>query len=147
MIIQWKSSQALFANDYIKITLPETIHNGSLTISYSISTAYSKEITNNQNSLAYLGSNTYYLPVSANLSSSTWYELRLNVDKSLTVLYGLVQLSVVSSLGSSPIMHAWNDGFQYFHLEQNNIPTLSTFILSINNSVSTMAGSRYPILF
>ncbi len=111
MIIQWKSSSALFANDYIKITLPETIHNGSLTISYSISTAYSKEIINNQNSLAYLGSNTYYLLVSANLSSSTWYELRLNVDKSLTVLYGLVQLSVVSSVGSSPIIHAWNDGF------------------------------------
>jgi hypothetical protein len=73
MIIQWKSSQPIFTNDYIKITLPETIHNGSLSISYSLSTAYSTGIVSNQNSVAYVGSNTYYLPVNANLSASIWY--------------------------------------------------------------------------
>jgi len=73
IIMQFKSSMPIFSNCYFKLTVPETLHNTSLSISFSLSTAYSATIIEAHNSLPYVGSNTYYFPVTANISAGAWY--------------------------------------------------------------------------
>lgn len=43
-------------------------------------------------------------------------------------------------------MYAWDDGFEYYHLEQNAIPQQGILELNVNNTLSTIAGDRYLTL-
>lgn len=97
-------------------------------------------------SLTYVGGNSYFLPVLTNLSASEWYELRIRPTKTMTFVYGLVQLSIVSRQTSPNIMHSWDDGFEYYHLEQNAVPQQGILYLNVNNTLSTSAGDRYLTL-
>jgi hypothetical protein len=147
IIVQWKCFNTIFANDFIKITVTEPLHgNTSLAISFSLSTANSNSAIVRKNSLPYASNNTYFLPVSTNLSGSIWYELRLDVKTDLAKIYGLVQLEVVG--GETPLanVYEWNDGFEYFHLEETTIPSLTIFTININSTLSTIAGNRYSVL-
>lgn len=76
----------------MKVTLPEPIHGTATSIPFTLMTAHSLSILTSMDSLSYTGSNTYFLPIKANLSSEVWYELRLTLLNSLTITYGLVQL-------------------------------------------------------
>lgn len=73
LTIQWKCYETIYEYDYVKVTLPEPIHDASLTIRFSLQTAYSKDIIILQQSLAYVGANTYYLPMQNNLTTDVWY--------------------------------------------------------------------------
>lgn len=73
LIVEWKCYQPIYESDFIKITLPETIHNTSLTITFSLLTAHSLSIISSASSLSYVGSNAYFLPVKVNLTADVWY--------------------------------------------------------------------------
>lgn len=44
------------------------------------------------------------------------------------------------------MIHSWDDGFEYYHLEQNAIPQQGIFKINVNNTLSTIAGHRYLAL-
>lgn len=58
----------------------------------------------------------------------------------------MVELYAVSKSSAPYIGYAWNSGFEYYHLEQNNTPSLGMLSLHVNNTPSTIAGSRYNLL-
>lgn len=70
------------------------------------------------------------------------------LGRSLTIVYGLVELEVVSQSVNPMISYCWNNGFEYYHLEQSSVPSLSILSLNINNSLSlsTLAADRYQVL-
>lgn len=73
LIIEWKCYQPIYETDFLKLTFPETIHNTSLTVPFSLSTAHSLSIIATSTSVSYAGGNVYYFPVNANLTAGTWY--------------------------------------------------------------------------
>lgn len=73
LIIQWKTYEAIYNYDYLKITLPEIIHDVSLKISFNLRSAHSLNILSSQTSLPYVGSNAYFLPIMVNLTANVWY--------------------------------------------------------------------------
>lgn len=73
LIVEWKCYQPIYESDFLKITLPEPIHGTSLTIAFSLLTAHSLSIIASSSSEPYVGSNTYYLGVKANLTADVWY--------------------------------------------------------------------------
>lgn len=59
-----------------------------------------------------------------------------------------MELEVVSLNVNPMISYCWNNGFEYYHLEQANVPSLSILNLNVNNSLSlsTLAADRYQVL-
>lgn len=55
-------------------------------------------------------------------------------------------MEVVSSINLPSISYVWDNGFEYYHLEQSNIPRLNILTINVNNSLSTSAGIRYLML-
>ena len=93
--LEWKSYHTIYQGNYIMIVFPEPIHGTETLIDFSISTAHSLSVIFAQQSLPYVSSNTYYLPVSVDLSPGVWYQLKVKVETVPTISYGLVQMEVV----------------------------------------------------
>ena len=40
----------------------------------------------------------------------------------------------------------WNNGFEYYHIEQNQVPITMDLSMNISNQLNTNPGVRQPVL-
>lgn len=53
----------------------------------------------------------------------TWYQIKIMVKSAPLTSYGLVRLSIVGSISTDPFISEWNNGYEYYHLEQDQVPS------------------------
>ena len=63
--------------------------------------------------------NTYDLPILQKLPEQIWYQVSIKAGAAPVTDYGLVRMRIVSSTQTLGILYDWNNGFEYYHIEQN----------------------------
>lgn len=98
-LLQFNPQTTISSSCTLQVTFPQALHSTNLYILYSLSNSNNLPLVISSKSLIPIG-NTYSFYPNITLPLNTWYKLELFVSNTITIVYGLVSMQIIS----------WNTG-------------------------------------